>query len=241
MAGMRFKEAGMATATSQLQGRSLLGLMQLVSPTLPIGAFAYSQGMETAIERGWIVDEAEARGWIMGVLQHSLVALEVPLLERSYRAWQQGDQNALMRWNRFLFASRESRELYEEERQLGRALARLLRDLEVTGAAEWNARDSQPALVTMFALAAVRWDVPMQQATEGFLWSWCENQVAAALKLVPLGQTAGQRLLLEAAGQIPAAVEKGIGLDDAAIGQSAFGLAMASAHHETQYSRLFRS
>ncbi len=231
----------MATATSPLQGRALLSLMQLISPTLPIGAFAYSQGMETAIERGWIVDEAGAQAWIMGLLQHSLAALEVPLLARSYRAWQRGDPAEVLRWNRFLFASRESRELYEEEQQLGRALARLLSDLEVAGAAGWNGGEQQPALVTMFALAALRWEVALAQAIEGFLWSWCENQVAAALKLVPLGQTAGQRLLLEAAAQIPAAVEAGIALEDERIGQSAFGLAMASAHHETQYSRLFRS
>jgi urease accessory protein len=220
---------------------ALLSLMQLVSPALPIGAFAYSQGLETVIERGWVESEEAMAEWLHGVMSHSLSALEVPVLVRLYAAWQQNDEVTVEQWNDFLLASRETAELAEEERQLGRALARLLRDLNVDGAEPWSRRGKEPTLGAMFALAACRWQVPLADALRGFLWAWCENQVAAAVKLIPLGQTAGQRLLLQVRSAIAPAVAAGMALADDEIGQAPFGLSMASAWHESQYSRLFRS
>lgn len=220
---------------------ALLSLMQLISPTLPIGAFAYSQGLETAVDLGWVDSEAAMGEWLQGVMPHSLSALEVPLVARLYEAWSHDDALAVAYWNDFLLASRETAELAEEERQLGRALARLLRDLKVEGAEPWSRKGMVPSLGAMFALAACRWQVPLKEALHGLLWAWCENQVAAAVKLIPLGQTAGQRLLLQIRAEVGVAVSAGLSLEDDEIGQAPFGLSMASAWHENQYSRLFRS
>lgn len=226
----------MPTSTDE----ALLRLLQLASPALPVGAFAYSQGLEYAVHAGSVRDEAGAGDWILGLLAHSLSALDVPVLARLYSAWQADDPAAVRRWSDFLLASRESKELLAQERQMGAALARLLTDLDIPEAAASVAETSE-CFATMFALAAVRWRIPLEDALLGYLWSWCEGQVAAAVKLVPLGQTAGQRILSRAVAAIPKAAARGLALADDDIGGSAPGLAIAGSRHETQYSRLFRS
>lgn len=217
-----------------------LRLWQLISPTLPVGAFAYSAGLEYALEAGWVRGETGAQAWVLGQLDGVASHLELPLLRRFYVAWQADDAAAIEYWSAFLQASRETSELLEEDRQLGMALARVLATLGVADAQAWQQAQAA-TLVNLFALAGARWGIPLPQLAAGFLWSWSENQVAAAVKLVPLGQSAGQRLLFEAARRIPAAVETGLRLADDEIGAGAFGAALASAAHETQYSRLFRS
>lgn len=218
----------------------LLRLLQLTSPALPIGAFAYSQGLEYAVQAQWVHDETSAQAWILGVMREGVARLDVPVLARLYRAWSVNDEDALDYWSAYLRASREAAELREEDRQLGMALARLLRDLEIAEAAPWLTRP-QANLAALFALAAVRWNISLRDAVSGYLWSWIEAQVAAAVKLVPLGQTAGQRILRHALGEIPAAAEFGLALPDGEIGYTPPGLALAGAMHETQYTRLFLS
>jgi urease accessory protein len=220
---------------------SVLRLWQLISPTLPIGAYAYSAGLETACEAGWVADEAQAKDWIAGQLSHSLAVLDVPLLARLYAAWQASDAAAVDYWNSYLQACRETAELLAEDRHMGMALAKLLGDLGLESAVIWFER-GDASFATSFSLAAVHWNIPLQEAAAGYLWAWCENQVAAAVKLVPLGQTAGQRLLLSLAAAIPAAVDHGLSLEDPEdIGAACPGVIHASMRHETQYSRLFRS
>lgn len=217
-----------------------LHLWRLISPALPVGAYAYSQGLEYAVDTGWVVDEESAARWIIGLASHSLAALDVPVLKRLYMAWKDNDQQCIQYWCRFLLASRESSELVAEDRQMGLALATLLSDLDVADAGSWkNSKDVNFAC--MFALAAFHWDIPVEEAAQGYLWAWCENQVAAAIKLVPLGQTAGQRILSRIVEVIPDTVTHGMSLEDNDIGLLAPGLGIASARHETQYSRLFRS
>lgn len=218
----------------------LLRLLQLASPTLPVGAYAYSGGLESAIAAGWVSDASQARDWIGGVLEHNLCGLDVPVLQRMYRAWQQDDVEAVRSWSRFLAASRESAELLAEDRQMGQALARLLVSLDIESAHDWvSGRHSN--WVAMFSLAAVRWGIAEREAQLGYLWSWCENQVAAAVKLVPLGQTAGQQILAWCGERIPMRIDGCSDLQDEEIGQLAPALAIGSARHEQQYSRLFRS
>lgn len=219
---------------------ALLRLMQLVSPALPVGAFAYSQGQEYVVEAGWVHDEATACDWIASVLAQGTGRLDAPVLVRLYRAWAEEDHAALDYWTAFLAASRETREIAAEDRHVGAALARLLTDLGMADAAPWTAR-RDAALAVTFALAAVRWGIPVRQSVHGYLWTWAENQVAAAIKLVPLGQTAGQRLLGHCIDVIPGVAEQALALEDAAIGQTLPGMVAASCLHETQYSRLFRS
>ena len=219
---------------------SSLRLWQLISPALPVGAFAYSQGLEYAVEQGWVNNEASAEQWITGLINHSLSALDIPVFARLYKAWNADDLPKVLYWNHYLQASRESNELLTEDRQVGSALQKLLADLEIQQVNHWPGAE-QPSFATMFALAASHWRVTLSEACQGFLWSWSENQVAAAIKLVPLGQTAGQRILSKVVETIPPAVERGLTLGENEIGMAAHGLGIASALHETQYTRLFRS
>ena len=192
------------------------------------------------MERGWVRDEAGAGDWIFGLLDHNLRLLDLPIFARLYRGWRDSDAEAVKRWNARLHASREAAELQREDRQLGAALARLLADLGLAEAAPWR-NAPRVCFAALFALAAARWDIPLPQAATGYAWTWVENQVIAATRLIPLGQTASQRLLVAAGPAITAAVDEGLALPDEDIGAASPGLALAGALHETQYSRLFRS
>jgi urease accessory protein len=220
------------------ESAALLRLMQLVSPALPIGAYAYSHALEWAAEAQWIKTEAQAEEWIRGLLLHAWARLDVPVLRRLMNAGD--DEEQIKAWTDLLHTSRESAELQAEDRFMGQALARLLTDLGVPGLGQWAAapRSSFPPV---WARAALHWGIPLVPAASGLLWTYAEHQVSAAVKLVPLGQTAGQRMLLRLADAIPEAVRTGVAVADDEIGSLAPGLGIASALHETQYTRLFRS
>ncbi len=217
-----------------------LRLWQLISPALPIGAFAYSQGLEYAVECGWVSNEEQAYEWISGVAENSLATLDLPVMVRFYEAWKAMDVLTVEQWSEFLIASRESKEILAEDRNIGKALATLLYELNIEVAGEWrfSSISNFPAI---FSLAASQWQVSIQDTLMGYLWTWCENQVAAAIKIVPLGQTAGQRLLSQLIEKIPNWCEQAIEVEDDEMGTLCPGLSIASVLHETQYSRLFRS
>ncbi len=215
-------------------------LMQLVSPALPIGGFNYSQGMEWAVEAGWVRDGDSLREWLSGLQDDALAHLDVPVLARLYAASEGNDREAVLRWSRALVAARETAELRAEERNRGAALVALLSNLGVIDDPAW--RDALGTCQAAgFARAAVAWHIGLEQAALGYCWAWLENQVAAGLRLIPLGQTAGQRVALDLAGRLPAVVARGLALGDDEIGAGSPALAIASARHETQYTRLFRS
>lgn len=216
-----------------------LRLLQLASPSLPVGAFACSQGLEWAVANG-LDDADKVRAWLAGILEHSLARVDVPLLARLLAAWGRDDKAALLRWSAMLLACRETRELRAEELNTAAALARLLRDLGMPGAAAWTAHPKRTYCL-LLALAGARWGMDARSLAVAHLWAWTENQVLAALKAVPLGQTAGQAMLLALQPVIAAAVETGLAIDDDGIGGAAPGQVMASALHETQATRLFRS
>ncbi|MEE9426116.1 MAG: urease accessory UreF family protein [Methylococcales bacterium] len=219
---------------------ALLRLLQLVSPGLPIGMYSYSQGFESAVEDAWVTNAQQASEWISGLMENCLVRVDLPLAARLYDAWDQDDIEAVERWSITLLACRETSELRAEDNQTGQALARLLTDMDLQAANTWK-RKPDTTLATMYSLAAVNWRLPKREALTGYLWSWLENQVLCAVKLVPLGQVAGQRLLRDLATKIPEQLERGLALNDHEIGGSVFGLALAGSRHEMQYSRLFRS
>ncbi|MBS3963245.1 MAG: urease accessory protein UreF [Methylomonas sp.] len=219
---------------------ALLRLLQLVSPSLPIGMYSYSQGLERAVHDGWIRNADQVGDWLHGLLHNSLSKLDAPLLARLYDAWQTGDMEAVAQWSQFLIACRETAELRIEDKQTGQALARLLVNLAMPEALAWQKR-VDATLATMFGLAATRWQIDKADAVTGYLWSWLENQVLGSIKLVPLGQVAGQQLLQRLADELPCLVEQALTLTDEDIGGSCFGLALVSSRHEMQYSRLFRS
>ena len=228
-----------ASATPQL-----LRLLHLASPALPIGAFHFSQGLEYAVECGWVKDETTALDWIDGLASASLGTLDLPVLGRLHAAWRQDATQDVLRWNAFLIASRETEELRAEDRHLGSALLRVLIELELsTEIFPLNAANSPPGVshATAFAFACARWNVEPEACSMTYAWAWVENQVLAAVKLVPLGQSAAQRMLHALCARIPLLVERALKLADSDIGISAALSAVASGRHETQYSRLFKS
>ncbi|MDI6027360.1 urease accessory protein UreF [Corticibacterium sp. UT-5YL-CI-8] len=218
---------------------SMMHLLRLTSPSLPVGAFSYSRGLESAVQHGWVKDEETARAWILGVLEHSFAAFDGAVLLRMMIALAAGDIGAFRRLDAWLASGRESRELQLEDRRMGTALLRLLIDLDVTRAKDCS--DEQLGYTAAFALAAEHWALPAGEALRGLMWSVVESQVAASIRLVPLGQTAGQRILIAADEVIERAAVHAESLPDDEIGNASIGMAMASAWHETQYSRLFRS
>lgn len=222
---------------------ALVRLLQLASPALPIGAYSYSQGLEWMIDRRAVRDAATAGEWIGGVLDHVIAQGEAPVLWRLLEAAAQRDAGQFAEWNAWYRASRESRELRAETEQMGAALVQLASDLGVLDDdALRMASDAAPVtLPGAFALAAAALAIQNEAALTGYVASWLENQVLAAIKAVPLGQVAGQRLLHALGARIPRVVALARSLPDDDIASFAPGLALASALHETQYSRLFRS
>ena len=218
----------------------LLRLLQLVSPSLPVGAYAYSQGLEWAVDAGWVRDPASLEIWLQELLHGGIARLDLPLLIRMYRACAEADEASMAHWSGWLLAARESHELRAEERARGRALAVLLADLGLQRASSWRLH-LQRCQGAGFACAAEAWGIGPRQAAAGYAWGWLENQILAAVKLIPLGQTAGQRSLQRMAAAVAEAVDIGLRLEDEALGASNPALAIASSLHETQYTRLFRS
>ena len=227
-------------STSHLQNPSLLKLMRLTSPSLPIGGYSYSQGLEFAISSGWVQNASTASDWIQGLLKNSLINLDLPVLKKLYEAWQESGTDRVRYWNNFLSANRDAFELQEEDRQLGKALARLLVDLDLDEAKPFL-NPPYCAFLTSYALAAVRWNISLNDAAHGFLWMWAENKVLCAMKLIPLGQTDGQKILSAVIETISHVIMRGLDLPDDDIGYTTPAQGIASALHETQYTRLFRS
>jgi urease accessory protein len=227
-----------ADPTPASPGRlAFLRLLQLASPALPVGAFAYSQGLEPAVSAGLVHDQASAGVWLLGLLAGPLAHLDLPVFARLHRAHTAGDRFGVARWNAFLLASRATSELQAEDRQLGAAFARVLATLDVPP----DAGAVPATLAGQFARATVHYGVDLHTALETFAFMWAEAQTSAAVRLVPLGQSAGVRVLARTGAAIPAAVEQALLLGDDELGGAAPGLALLSTAHETQYSRLFRS
>src|SRR5690349_10819114 len=219
---------------------ALLRLCQLVSPALPVGAYHFSQGLEYAVHENWVRDETSTAEWIAGIACNAIGTLDTPVLLRLYDGWCANDADEVKRWSRHLIASRETMELRAEERHMGKALAKVLVELDIRSAHEWIVRD-YTSYAAMFSLAASQWSIARVDAAQAYVWAWTENQVLAALKLLPFGQSAGQRILNRIVPMIPTIVERALDIGDDDIGIATPLHGVASARHETQYSRLFRS
>jgi len=222
---------------------SSIRLWQLISPALPIGAYAYSQGLEYAIDTGWVTDEKGTSDWVLGQIKNNLCMLDVPVFIKMYEAWQNDNFESVTHWNQMLLALRESSELRQEDTNLGNALIKVLTglDVKIPECISPECMSNKTSFLSVFSFACHYWSIDMREAIHGYLWSWCENQVASAIKLVPLGQTSGQRIMSSAIEVITLAVDKGLQCEDEDIGLLAPAMAIGSALHETQYSRLFRS
>lgn len=218
----------------------LLRLLQLSSSSLPVGGYTYSQGLEWAVEAGWLRGADGFAAWQRAQIDETLVHLDWPLLARLYAACEAGDPATFRRWSQLLLASRETRELRLEERQRGQAFARLLGGWQLGQHPDWQDSIALTQLGGM-AWLAVHWQIPLPSLALGYAWSWLEGAVMAGVKLVPFGQQMAQSLLRELSAELPAALERAMAVADDDIGAGLPLQTIASACHETQYSRLFRS
>jgi urease accessory protein len=221
-----------------VKAAALLHLLQFASPALPIGGYSYSQGLEAAIEQGLVTDAASARAWIASYLLDVMAAWDAPLLWRLMQAFTAGDAEAVALWSERFIASRDTFELRAESIQMGYSLVRLIAEL---GVADVAGLGDEVALPTAFACAVAALGVPPADALVAWLFSWAENQVLVCVKSVPLGQVAGQRLLLSLRGDIEQAATSAQTIPDEAMSNWAPGLSMLSMQHEVQHGRLYRS
>lgn len=215
-------------------------LFQLISPSLPTGSFTYSQGLEWTVECGWVNSKDSLVAWLSSLLYNSFQELEIPLLKRLYLSGASQDIERFTYWASYAVACRETKELRQEEINRGRAMTKLIEQLGLELGIEWL-EVVKGCQIAGFALTASRWNIALQQAVLGYTWGWLENMVMAAIKIVPLGQSAGQQTLAELIETAIEVVETGLMVEDDNIGGSCPAFTLASCLHETQYTRLFRS
>jgi urease accessory protein len=228
---------------------ALLALMRLASPSLPVGGFSHSEGLESAVEAGHVHDEATARGWLRAQLELAIARSDGPVVAAAHAAWSAGDVAAAEALDAWVHSTRESAELRLAASQTGHSLAVWLRqgaqaaDARVAALAGLSRDRGGPTWPVAFALAAVLAGAPPRTGGLAHAFAWCENQVQAAVKAVPLGQAAAQRILEHLAAAVPAAVDHALAVAAGHAPRQAFAphLAILSARHEVQYSRLFRS
>lgn len=226
-----------------MQSAALLHLLQLASPSLPVGAYSYSQGLETAMAGGFVHDEQSARAWIVDMLDEIVARFEAPLAWRLIQAFEARDADAVADWTAMFLASRDSAEFRAETVQMGYSLAKLIGELVPDDKSLLTLLQQQAEIPfpTALAAATVALRVPAESALLGMLFSWAENQVLACVKSVPLGQVSGQRLLLSLTEAIEAAAVTARTLADDELSNWSPGLSLLSMQHEVQYSRLYRS
>ena len=228
-----------------LHDESLMQLMWLASPALPIGGFSYSEGLEAAVDAQYAASEADARAWLLDQLHITLARSDLSVVALALQAWGCGDHTEIARLNAWVLQTRESAELRAQTEQMGRSLLEWLRNHQMDGGdlqadvATLAAMD--PSYPLAFALAAHHSQAPARAALLAFAFGWAENMVQAAIKSVPLGQSAGQRILAALAADIPQAVDRALATPFDALQAFSPMLAILSARHEVQYSRLFRS
>ena len=231
-----------ASPAGELPAASLLQLIWLASPALPVGGFSYSEGLEAAVEWGGINHEASATDWLSAQLQLSLARSDLPVIAGAIAAWRAEDLARIRELNDWLLQTRETSEMRQQTEQMGKSLLEWLRNHEGADAAHIAACAALPPTYPVaFALAAAPTAASVRDCLLAYAFGWAENMMQAALKSVPLGQSAGQRLLARLSREIPPAVEAALVMPDAERQAFSPMLAILSARHETQYSRLFRS
>lgn len=231
------------TQTAQtLPAASLLQLIWLASPALPVGGFSYSEVLESAVDRAGVATESIASDWLADQLHLTLARGDLAVIAQAIPAWRSDDLSRIKQLNDWVLQTRESSELRLQAEQMGRSLLDWLRNHDGANAAHIDAcARMQPTYPVAFALAASALEAGVRDCMLAYAFGWAENMVQAALKSVPLGQSAGQRILARLSRAIPAAVESALQLPESERQAFAPMLAILSAQHEIQYSRLFRS
>lgn len=228
--------------TSDTTASSLLQLIWLASPALPVGGFSYSEGLEMAVERAGVTSETAASDWLADQLHLSLTRADLAVIAQAIPAWRRADLPRIDELNAWVLQTRETSELRAQTEQMGRSLLEWLRNHDGANAGHIDkCAAMQPTYAVAFALAASPTSASVRDCLLAYAFGWAENMMQAALKSVPLGQSAGQRILARLSREIPAAVDTALELQDDDRQAFAPMLAILSSQHETQYSRLFRS
>ncbi|NEQ75324.1 MAG: urease accessory protein UreF [Okeania sp. SIO2C9] len=234
----------------QNQGENqLLCLLQLASPALPVGAYSYSEGIELLVTTGKISDYDSLKNWLIDSLKFGSIRLEAALIVRAYLETNSGNLPLLNNWNNWATAVKETEELRLQSLQMGRTLIRLFMNIQPDVSTELMSF-VQKKLETetdfcnfaiAYGLISASWQIEIETAILGYLHSWATNLVNAGVKLIPLGQTVGQKLLWELQNQIVLSAKEILKLKDDELNSCSWGLSLASMAHEVQYTRLFRS
>lgn len=228
--------------TEGLSAASLLQLIWLASPALPVGGFSYSEGLEAAVDAGGVTDEATAADWLADQLHLTLARGDMAVVAQALTAWREDNAHRVRELNDWVLQTRETSELRAQTVQMGRSLLEWLRNHTTVTSERLQACAALPPTYPLaFALAVASTEAPAKDSLLAFAFGWAENMMQAAIKAVPLGQSAGQRILSRLAAEIPAAVDHALQLEDSERQAFSPMLAILSARHETQYSRLFRS
>ena len=230
------------TSSGDLPAASLLQLIWLASPALPVGGFSYSEGLEAAVDAGIVTDEASAAGWLAAQLHLAQSRSDMGVAAEAITCWRRDDTTRLRELNNWIVQTRETAELRQQSEQMGRSMLEWLRNHDGIAQARIDACAAlQPTYPISYALALSATDASARDGLMAFAFGWAENMVQSAIKSVPLGQSAGQRILARLAREIPAAVDHALALPPDERQAFAPMLAILSSRHETQYSRLFRS
>jgi len=215
--------------------------LQLVSPALPVGAYSYSEGIETLVDRGIIDSKETLENWLKQELFYGTIRLEVAVMLRIYPSISQENLEAITYWNAWLSATRETQELRLQSWQMGRSLLKLLIELQPSFDRFSNVLDGNCNYAVSFGIAAAHWKIEPEIAAIAYLQSWLSNLISAGVRLIPLGQTAGQQILFNLNKLLPQVTQEILVLKDEELSSCSWGLTLASTIHQTQYTRLFRS
>lgn len=233
---------GTRRAGKQLPAASLLQLIWLASPALPVGSFSYSDGLEAAVDSSWIVTEMDVTQWLIDQLHLALARGDLAVIAKTIAGWRDGDIETVRELNNWVLQTRESSEFKRQTEQMGRSLLEWLRNHHTADPAQIEyCAQMQPTYPITFALAVSNTQAAVEDCLLAFAFGWAENMVQSAIKSVPFGQATGQRILACLTQEIPAAVDYAMGLTDSERQAFTPMLAILSAQHEIQYSRLFRS
>ncbi|MBD2570060.1 urease accessory protein UreF [Anabaena lutea] len=220
---------------------NFLSILQLASPALPVGAYSYSEGLEMLVENGTITNVENLKHWLEAELRYGSIRLDTAVMVRALNAANLDDVEALRRWNLWLSAVRDTEELRASSWQMGRSLIQLLGKLAPATLPLATSVGYPCNYAIAFGIAGAHWQISTDAASLAYLHSWANNLITAGVKLIPLGQTAGQELLLGLQELLTAAMVEILALEDDDLACCSWGLSLASMQHETQYTRLFRS
>jgi urease accessory protein len=219
---------------------TMMRLLQLSSSALPVGAYSYSEGLEYLVDSGKIDNSDRLQRWLTQELRYGSIRMEAAILVRAYQAIAAQDIDTLWYWNDWLSVARETEELRLQSWQMGQSLVRLMQNLQPS-LDLCLARDKNYNFAIAFAIAAERWQIDLETTAIGYLYSWASNLVGAGVKMIPLGQTVGQQMLLDLQPCIADTGREVLHLTDDELEACTWGLSLASMAHEIQYARLFRS